>query len=377
MACYCCTVTRYIRRLTGPNGGLFLQIRQCGILDLMRARASLTCILASFAAAGPAVAQEIPTALDRYLRDVVKFSAAEMADVQKGRAVSKLLPTENTRDVAVFGIVAVRTTPEAYLARAKTARQAVSARAASFGVFSDPVTPADVQGFSVDPSEVKDLGKCKPGDCDFKLPGSAMRDFAQLVDWKGSRAQAQVDSIVHQYMARFVTEYRAKGNAAMIRFDDHGGVEASDAFKALLTESPVLRDYDAPLQEYLLDYPAHRPDSVTQFIYWSDDRLPHLRPTFSITHVVIYTPATGLPVIARKQIYASHYFEGAFELLGAVAAPNMAGGPGTYLVSVRRFRFDNLPGGILNIRGRVSDALTKAMKDDLDRERTASEAHSR
>ena len=316
----------------------------------MKTRTLLTSCLVVCRAVSSAVAQELPTSLDRYLRDVVKFSAAEVADAQKGRVVSKLLPTENTRDVAVFGIVAVHTTPTAYMARAKNVRQSIAARAASFGVFSDPVTPADVQGFSVDPSELKDLRKCKPGDCDFKLPGSAMRDFAQLVDWKGSRAKAQVDSIVHDYMGRFVTAYRTQGNAAMVRFDDHGGVEGSDAFKALLTQSPVLRDYAAPLQDYLMDYPAHRPDGVTEFVYWSDDRLPHLRPTFSINHLVIYTPADGPPVIARKQLYASHYFEGAFELLGAISAPNMAGGPGTYLVSVRRYRFDNLPGGILNIR---------------------------
>jgi hypothetical protein len=159
-------------------------------------------------------------------------------------------------------------------------------------------------------------------------------------------------------MRRFVTAYRAEGNSAMVRFDDHGGVEASDAFKALLTQSPVLRDYAPALQDYLLSYPAKRPDGVTDLIYWSDDRMPHLRPTFSINHLVIYTPPSGLPVVARKQIYASHYFEGAFELLSAIDAPSL---PGVYVVSVRRYRFDNLPGGLLNIRGRVSAALTDAM----------------
>src|SRR5579862_7813325 len=98
----------------------------------MNTRSFLTFVLASIGTANPAVAQEIPTALDRYLRDVVKFSAAEVTDVQKGRVVSKLLPTENDRDVAVFGIVAIHTTPAAYLARAKNVRQSIAAQAASF-----------------------------------------------------------------------------------------------------------------------------------------------------------------------------------------------------------------------------------------------------
>ena len=310
----------------------------------------------------------MPASLDRYLRETVKLSSAEIAEAKSGHAIAKLLPTENQRDVAVFGIVAVRTTAPAYIARVKSLKQTFGARAASFGVFSDPVAPADVQGFSVDPSELGDLRKCKPNDCNFKLPGSAMQDFTQAVNWKGSRAQAQVDSIVHDYMRRFVTAYRAKGNAALVRFDDHGGVEASDAFQALLTQSPVLRDYAPALQDYLLSYPAKRLPDVTDVIYWADDRMPHLRPTFAINHVVIYPPATGLPVVARKQIYASHYFEGAFELLTAIDASDSRG---VYVVSVRRYRFDNLPGGILNIRGRVSDALTNALKADLERERAA------
>jgi hypothetical protein len=259
-------------------------------------------------------------------------------------------------------------TPAAYVARVRNVRQSIAARATAFGIFSDPVTAADVQGFTVDKSELDDLRKCKPNDCDFKLPGSAMQEFSRAVNWKSPRAQAQVDSIVHEFMRRFVTAYRHDGNAAMVRFDDHGGIEGSDAFKALLVQVPVLHDYAPALQDYLLSYPARRPAGTTDVIYWSDDRMPHLRPTFSINHLVIYTPATGLPVIARKQIYASHYFEGAFELQSAIDAPQVGG---IYLVSVRRYRFDNLPGGILNIRGRVSDELTKAMRGDLERERAA------
>lgn len=322
-------------------------------------------LLASF---GEARAQEMPASLDRYLRETVKLTPAELADAKAGRPVAKLLATDNSRDVAVFGVVAIPTTASAYIARVEKLRLTFGARAASFGIFGDPVAPSDVQAFSVDQSELDDLRKCKPNDCGFKLPGSAMQDFTKAVNWKGPAAHAQVDSIVHDYMRRFVTAYRARGNAALVRFDDRGGVEASDAFKALLAQSPVLSDYAPALHAYLLAYPENRPAGATDAIYWSDDRMPHLRPTFSISHVVIYKPAVGLPVIARKQIYASHYFEGAFELTSALDAP---GGRSVYLVSVRRYRFDNLPGGILNIRGRVSEALTNALKADLERERTA------
>jgi hypothetical protein len=39
------------------------------------------------------------------------------------------------------------------------------------------------------------------------------------------------------------------------------------------------------------------------------------------------------------------------------------------MLTVRRFRFDNLPGGLLNIRGRVRRGLADAARDDLEQQR--------
>jgi hypothetical protein len=73
--------------------------------------------------------------------------------------------------------------------------------------------------------------------------------------------------------------------------------------------------------------------------------------------------------VARKQIYANHYFEGALELLAIVGGRGEDGEPTTYLLTLRRFRFDNLPGGLLNIRGRVRRGLADAARVDLERQR--------
>ena len=78
--------------------------------------------------------------------------------------------------------------------------------------------------------------------------------------------------------------------------------------------------------------------------------------------------------VARKQIYASLYFEGAFELLAIVNAGEPTGAPGAYILSVRRFRFDNLPGGLFNIRGRVRKQMLDQTRADLERQRTSLES---
>jgi hypothetical protein len=46
------------------------------------------------------------------------------------------------------------------------------------------------------------------------------------------------------------------------------------------------------------------------------------------------------------------------------------GQQGSYLLVLRRFRFDNLPkAGILNIRGKVIGSLREQMRADLEREK--------
>jgi len=95
--------------------------------------------------------------------------------------------------------------------------------------------------------------------------------------------------------------------------------------------------------------------------------LPRLRPILSVTHLIVYTPPDlpGVTLAAAKQIYADHYFETAVDLTCVVDR-----NPGIYLLVLRRYRFDNLPGGILNIRGRAIGALRDQLALDLRRQQS-------
>ena len=52
----------------------------------MRTLAASVLLVSSFTAAG---AQEMPASLDRYLRETVKLTAAEMGEARAGRPVAK------------------------------------------------------------------------------------------------------------------------------------------------------------------------------------------------------------------------------------------------------------------------------------------------
>jgi hypothetical protein len=327
-------------------------------------------------ASGTVRAQNPGPGIDDFLRSTGIVDASTIAAAQQGATVTRLLHTDIGRDVAVLGIIGIHTTREAYTTRMRDMQALIASRPERSGMISDPVRDDELQGVFFDGSEWRDLENCDVNDCAFKMPLSLMRQFAQSVDWEGSGAQREADSVMRSAMVDLVTAYRARGNAALLRYDDTNGVQAADAFSALIGQSQFLRQYAPAFRDFIDAYPANRPDSAADAIYWSMYRIPHLRSTFTVNQIFAYTTPSGTPLVARKQLYADHYFESSLEVSAVFDAPNLAGGPGIYLVTVQRFRFDNLPGGLFNIRGRVRSQLQKLMKTDLERERKAVEGTS-
>jgi hypothetical protein len=299
---------------------------------------------------------------------------SQLAAAANGQAVVRLLKSDDNRDVAVSGVIAVRAPREAVVAHAFEGRAFMSAEASRFGVFSHPPTAADVREAAFDNSEYKDLRKCRRADCDFKLTAAAMQSFVTGVEWSRPNAKAQADDRLRAGLLQLLTDYQRRGNAAMLTYDDaRAPARSADVFAALLAQSAHLSGYAPDLFRYLETYPAERPGAVRDVLYWADERLPHMRPTLTVNHVMAYAPPDGPAFVVRKQIYATHYFEGGLQVLAvvdgsALAAPPSAT-PMTYLVTVRRFRFDALPGGILNVRGRVRSQLLDATRQDLIRTR--------
>ena len=191
-----------------------------------------------------------------------------------------------------------------------------------------------------------------------------MKGFADSISWSAPDAKAQADARLRADLLRLIDGYRAHGDTALPTYDDTRGTRAADAFSALLAQSTVLYEYAPDLQRYLAEYPLNRPPNTREFLYWSEDHLRRLRPTLTLSHVVMYTPPTGVAGIAKKQLYESHYFE-----LLAAFVDDRAPSPTTYLLTVRRYRFDNLPGGLFNIRNRVRNQIRDMTRDDLARER--------
>jgi hypothetical protein len=339
-------------------------------------RVVLALLLVMLSGPYPATAQSMRPELLDFCQTRIAFSPAQLALAEAGQSVVKVLDSPSKREVALFGLVRVEV-PRDYCLKRLThfpASLRTPARM-KLGVFSDPPDPADVTGFTVSHEDVLELKTCKPGDCKLKLPASQIKRVRQEIDLSKAGVDEQVSSFARQRMLEYVADYRARGNAAMVVYNDSGEVSASEAFASLLAETPYAYDYAPAFHRYLKEYPSARPPGLTDILLWSIDQMQGLKPIVSITHLMVYTPPErpSLSVLGAKQIYASHYFEGGLELLTLV---DQAGTPrpSTFMLLLRRSLFDDLPsGGLLNIRGKVIGKLRDQMMLDLRRLKAASE----
>jgi hypothetical protein len=354
-------------------------VKSCPCLTRVRGLASTVSIALVFAV--PVAAQR-PRALDAFLTQTVALDQSQLTALSRGEVVARVLPTADDRDVSVLGVVHVSASRAAFVQRQRDVQNALRAPTrSSAGIFSSPANPADVAAIEVSSKDVDELRNCRPKDCNIKLPATDMDRLHATIDWRASDARARVTAYVRRRLLEYVGSYREHGNAAMVVYDDGGGVRSSDALASLLADSTYVFSKVPSLGRHLLRYPTDTLPGAAEVIFWSLDNLPHVRQVLRITHEMVYSPPElpGTTVIAAKQIYADHYFEAGLELLTAIdddsAAANGSSPSGFTLIAMRHYRFDHLPsGGILNLRGRVIGGLRDNVRTDLARLKRESES---
>src|SRR6185437_7777812 len=85
-----------------------------------------------------------------------------------------------------------------------------------FGIFQDPASAADVEAVSVARDDVGHLKHCRPGDCQFKMPATDMQRLHAQVDWAAADPQRQITAYLRRRLVEYVTDYRARGDSALV-----------------------------------------------------------------------------------------------------------------------------------------------------------------
>ena len=283
-----------------------------------------------------------------YFKEYVGLTDDQIADMQHGKAVAKVLSTKTPAEVAVFGAVYVHASPEDYL---RAVQNVSSLRNTpnylAVRQFSTPPKLSDLEGFVLEEDDIKSLKDCKPGKCEVQLPVESIEEFKTLVNWSAPDVDAQVNRLAQKMALQELVKYQKEGNSALgSYYDKEHPLHVVEQFESLLRESSSMSHYLPDLERYLIGYPSTQLPNAENIFYWERVKFG-LKPTLRMNHMVIYRgsgPSGPIDSVAIKQLYASHYFQTALDLSVCAKDSSRPDEKGFYLITVKGSRQAGLTG---------------------------------
>ncbi|HME56838.1 MAG TPA: hypothetical protein VKF63_00760 [Terracidiphilus sp.] len=303
---------------------------------MMRSVVPALFLLVSIVAAAPPGSAQSNPRLQTFFRENIGLSQDQIDDIRIGTPVVMALPPRSPEEVFLFGAVYIHAAPESYLQLVldfNRLRRLPNYQA--LGVFGNPPRLADLNGFSLDSADIRDLQKCRPGDCLIQLPGSTIEELHRSIDWSAPNLSDQVDQFLQSKALLHLLAYQHEGNQALGVYNDkRDPTEVAQQFAYMLSYDTALPAYLPDFYRYLLAYPNAKPANVEDRFYWANVKFG-LKPTLRVIHLVTMrgSPASDVAyAIAEKQLYSSHYFETALDLSFCVRDQDDPKHPGFYLI---------------------------------------------
>lgn len=302
------------------------------------------------------------------------LTPAEIAAVEKGDVVAKVIDTDDRSEVLAAATLRVRTTPDRVLAWLRGVedwrRQPWVVQTGRLALRPEP---REVEALTLDPGDVRDLARCRVGDCEVRLSREAIEQFRTRINWSSPTAAAEANALARQILAAYAAGYVARGDGALFEYmNNDDPVYIAAGFRRILSRSTFLRDTAPDLAAYLASYPARRPADAEDFLYWIKEKSWRTN-VLSLNHSTIVdrrTAAGRMIIAATKQLYATHYYEASLSTTVFIEDAR-----GSYLVTINRTRADIRPSGftwierlLLNhlVRRRL-EAVARLVKREMER----------
>jgi hypothetical protein len=275
------------------------------------------------------------------------LTANEIADVDRGRPIAKLLPWGRPSEVYVFGAVHIDGSREWYLRAARDLQRLSGASGYSgIGELPEHATPADFSALTLEPDDVKALKNCREGDCDLQLPTASIQAFRNGVDFSRPDAAEQANALARSMLAQMLRAYQQGGHRALGEYrDKQDPARVAEQFETMISRASVLPDVIPELRRYLLEYPSASLAKAESFFYWEKIAFG-LKPTIRVNHAVIYrgrSDGRDFGAVAIKQLYATHYFHTALDFSVCVDDGSSTG-DGFYLLTIKGSQQEGLTG---------------------------------
>jgi hypothetical protein len=341
-------------------------VRHSSFLVALALVGGASIALLRVADAGLDAAAKLPPSVARYLTSI-GFDDDDFAALTSGRPAARITETSARELLGVVAVVRIDRPAQRYI---DAFRDIVNFEnggngVISMGTFSKPARLEDVGALDVADVDLKDLSNCRVGGCNMNLSASAIERF-RAVNWSAPAAHAQARYALQTILVEYVNDYQARGNAALVVYEDRSPMPLAARSAALFAGSDAL----APLGDIPAYFTKYRslplPSNVEEFLYWQQVTFG-MKPVTRVNHVAI-SPWTldGRPVwaVVSRMIYASHYFRDGLEVRYLVPVDGSPTSSAFYLVYISRSHSESLGGlkGLLLggiIRRKVRDSTVR------------------
>ena len=335
-------------------------------------RIALTCVAAAFALQAAARAQPaaLPPDIAWVLQQKPPFTDADVAALLSGQVIVHANASSERLEAGAIAAVRIRTAKDRAV---DYFRQLISFEdgevTLGFGTFGRPPREADAARLTLDRDDLGDLRACRPGRCAVRIGAAGAAAIGSAIDFRAPDAAARASAWARERLVSYVSSYVDRGDEALLVYDDRSEpVNLRNEWRGIVEGSPALAQYAPALQRYLVDFPKGTLPGATDEIYWDKQHYTGLKPVIGVTHMVTWRdPARpDRALVAQKQIYASHYFDGSLAVTLLLQDPKDVDPPVTYVVYFNRSRGDLLKGGFGGIKRRVAEeAASTAAQDTL------------
>src|SRR5690349_5804042 len=217
-------------------------VKDCFNAGVLACGAAFLLVNAPDSSHGQLAATRLPAGLEAYLAAEVHPSSGERTRLLSGDPVTRMLPSDASKEVAVFGAIWINASPRAYVNRVRDIES--FEKGGPFRItkkISDPAMLDDFSQLELPADDVKDLRRCRPGDCKVKLSEKGLEAFRTQVRWNTESEKDDADGAFRRLALDYVNGYREGGNARLAVYrDSEHPVFVADEFRSMIERVPSL-----------------------------------------------------------------------------------------------------------------------------------------
>ena len=293
----------------------------CWLRTLHRRPAILCALLSLLFICPHTRARTADPDLRKALAERAAFGADQIAALERGEPVAKLIRSNDPREVAVCGVIEIPSDPETALKAFQLSLSRKQNSILQSGKFTNPPRLEDVASLTLSDADIADLKTCTVGDCKLKFSAAMIDRFRKRIDWNAVDYKEQANQLFQLMLVEYVTTYLQRGDAALIEYADQSPrVLLAREQEELLTNLLYVNDTAPEFVRHLKAFPRST-EPVEHSLSWAKISFG-LKPVLVITDVSTYkseVDGVSRVLVLSKQIYANHYFDASLSLTAVIA----------------------------------------------------------